>query len=92
MHFLNLEHIRIGKNRVIDLQYLAVLRNLLQKVSVFSNVNAGAGYDFLTDGIDWRVGYLCKKLFKVVKKWSVLFGKYSQWSIHAHCANAFCSV
>ena len=67
IHFLNLQHIGVCKDRVVDLQYLTVLRDLLQKVSVFSNINAGAGNDFLTDGIDRRVCDLGKKLLEVVE-------------------------
>ena len=67
IHGFDLEHICICKDRMHDLQYMTVLWLLYKKVSVFTNIHTGRGYDFLTDSIDRRVGYLCKKLFKIIK-------------------------
>ena len=92
MHMLDLQHVRIGQDRVIHLQNLTVFRLLFQKVAVFSHINGGTGDDLLTDRIDWRVGNLCKKLFEIIKKRTVLFGKHSQRGIHTHGSRSFAAV
>ena len=84
IHIFNLQKIRVVENRVMNLQYLAVLSLLLQKVSVLSNINAGGGYDLLTDRIDRRIGYLCKHLLKIIKQRLYLAGKHWKRCIGTH--------
>ena len=89
VHIFQLHKVCIGQDRVVDLQHLAVLRCLFQQVAVFSYIDGGAGDDLLTDGVDRRIGYLGKQLFKVIKQWTVLGRKHCQRCIGTHCRNGF---
>ncbi len=80
-HVLDLQHIGVCQDRIVDFKYLAVLRILNKKVSVFSYVYTCGSNDLLTDGIDRRVCYLCKQLFEIVEQWIMLFGKYCKRGI-----------
>ena len=91
-HIFNLEHINICKDRVIDLEHLAVFRPLLQQIAVFSNIYRRAGNDFLTDRVNRRIGYLGKQLFEVVKQRMMHIGKYCKRSIYAHCSSALAAI
>ena len=67
IHRLNLQQICIGQNRIVNLYHLAVLCLFLQKIAVRSDINGCGCDDFLTNGIDRRIRYLGKHLFKIGK-------------------------
>ena len=71
-HMLDFQHIGVGQDWVIDFQYLTVFRLFLQKVPVFSNVYGSGCNHLFTDSINWRIGYLCEKLFEIVEQWLLL--------------------
>ena len=87
-HVLDLQHIGVCQDRVVDFKNLAVLRILNKKVSVFSYVYTCRSNDLLTDCIDRRVCYLCKKLFEVIEQRIMFLGKYCKRSIMSHSSNA----
>ena len=60
IHGFDLHQIGIGQNRIVDLDHMAVFRFFQQQISVFSDISGCRGDNFLTDRIDWRVGYLRK--------------------------------
>ena len=92
LHIFYLHQVRIGENRIVNLQNVTVFRHLLQQVSIGSDVNSGTGNHFLTDGIDGRVGYLGKKLFEIVEQRMIAFAQHGNGRIHTHGGNGFGSV
>ena len=70
---LDLQHICIGKDRILDLQHLAVLRFLFDQIAVFPHIDRRPCDNLLTDRIDGRIGHLGKELLKVIKQRAVLF-------------------
>lgn len=88
-HVLDLQHIGVCQDRVVDFKNLAVLRILNKKVSVFSYVYTCGSNDFLTDCIDRRVCYLCKASF-----WSNRTADNIPWKIlqEVSCPIAQCSL
>ena len=85
LHVFDLQHICIGQNRIVNLQYLAVFRLLLQQVSVFSHIYGGAGDNFFTNSVNRRICHLCKQLFEIVKQRLMLLREHSKWCICSHC-------
>ena len=73
-HMFDFQKVCIGQDRIFDLQYLTVFRLFLQNVSIFTNINRCGCDNLLTDGIDWRVCYLCKQLFEIVKQRLMIIG------------------
>ena len=92
VHVFDFQHVCIGQDRMIDFQYLAVFRLFMKQVSIFSDIDSCTGNDLFTDGIDWRIGNLCKKLFEIIKQRLMFLGKYSQRCINTHSRNTFCAV
>ena len=84
IHIFDLQKVCISQNRIFNPQNTAVLRLFMKKVSVFANICAGTCYYFLTDGVDWRIGYLGKTLTEVVKQRLRLFAEHWQWRIMSH--------
>ena len=59
-HVLNLQKINICKDRIIDLEHLAVFCFFFQKISVCSDVYSRGCYHFLTDCVNRWICNLCK--------------------------------
>ena len=84
LHRLDLHQVDVGQNRVVDLQYLTVLRPLLQEVAVLADVDGRRGHDFLTDRVDRRVGHLRKQLFEVIKQRLMVTRKRCKRCVNTH--------
>ena len=92
LHILNLQHVRVCQNRIINPKHLTVLRLLFEQVALDACINGLRGNDFLTDCIDWRICNLCKQLLEVVKQRLMTLGKYGQRGVDSHCTRAFSSI
>ena len=92
LHVFDLQKVRAGQDRILNLQYLAVVRRLLQQVPVFPCIDRGAGDDLLPDGVNGRIGHLGKQLFKIIEQRTGLLGEYRQRGVHPHGGNALASV
>ena len=68
LHILNLEQIRIGKNRIVDSKYLTVSCCLFKNISVRSKIHCCRCDNLLSESINRRIRNLCKKLLKIVKQ------------------------
>lgn len=68
IHMANLEHIHRSQNRVVDFEYRAVFGLFLQEVTARAKIGGGIGDNFLTNGVNRRVGDLSKHLLKIVKE------------------------
>ena len=91
-HMLDFQHIRVGKDGIVDFQYLAVLSLFLQKISLLPHIHRGAGDNFLPDGVNGRIGYLGKELLEIVKQGALFLGKHCQGSVHAHGGDPLTAV
>ena len=80
----DLHQIHTGQNRMIDLQHAAVLRLLIQKVSIGTNVNRGIRDHLLTQGIDRGIGNLGKQLLEIIEQQLVLSGEHGKRNIMSH--------
>ncbi len=72
-HLLNLQHVCVGEDRVIDFQHLAVFRLFLQNISVLPHIDRRTCDNLLPDGINRRISNLCEKLLKIVKQRPLFF-------------------
>ena len=68
----NLEQVQVAEDRILNLQYMAVLRPLLQQITVCTNIYGAGGDNLLPVRIDGRIRHLGKQLFEVVKKGLIL--------------------
>ena len=71
LHIFDLQHIRVGQDRIFDFKHLAVLRLLFQKITLYAHIHGLGCDDLFPDGVNRRIGNLCKELFKVIKQWLV---------------------
>ena len=92
IHGFDLQQICIRQYRIVDLNHLAVFSFFFQKIAVRSDINRCRCHNFLTDGIDWRIGYLCKHLFKIRKQWLRLIAQNRKRCIHTHGSNWLCTI
>ena len=91
-HVFDLQHIRVGQDRIVDLQYLTVDRLFLQQISVTSHIYAGGGDDLFPDGVNGRIGHLSKQLFEVIEQRLMLMVQYGEGRIHTHGADSFGAI
>ena len=80
----NLEHIRLGEDRIFDFQNVAVLGTLLEDIAVLAYVNARVGNDFLADSVKRRISYLCEELVEVVEERRRLLVERRERNITSH--------
>ena len=92
LHALNLQDIRVRQNRMVDAKQSAVFRGLLQHISFLAHIHGGRGDDFLTDGVDGRIGNLGEPLLEIVKKRRMLLGQCRQRGVDTHGSDALGSV
>ena len=71
-HILDLKQVGFRKDGVLHLKDFAVFRPFFQDVPLLAHIHGGGGHDFLPYCINGRIGNLCKKLFKIIKKGLVL--------------------
>ena len=84
VHILDLQKIQVGKDRIIDLQHMAVFRLFFQQISVLSYIDSPGSHDLLPLCIDRRIGHLGKKLLEIIKQRLICFRKGCDRGIHAH--------
>ena len=63
-----------------------------KSAQLIANSNDADKVVFLTDRIDRRGCYLCKKLLEVIEQRIMFLGKYCKGSIMSHGSDAFCAV
>ena len=66
-------------------------RTLPQQVAAGTHIDRGVGDDFLTDGVNGRVGNLGKELLEVVEQRLVILAQHGQRDVDAHGAGGLCS-
>ena len=84
IHGLDLHQVGGGEDGVADLQHPAVLRPLLEQVSVVPHVDGGVGDNLLPDGVDGRVGHLGEELLEVVEQGLLPAVQHRQGDVGAH--------
>ena len=84
LHMPDLHQVRRGEDRVVDLEHLAVLRLFLEEVAVVADIDGGVCDYLLADGVDGRIGDLCKELFEVVEQRLPPVVQYGQGNIDPH--------
>ena len=92
VHMLDFQQIRVGEDRIVYLQHLAVFRALQEDVSFPSDVHAGVSDDLFPGRVDGRVSHLGEALLKVIKQRLALSGQGRQRRIHAHGGDALRAV
>ena len=92
LHVLDLQKIRVGQDRIVDLQHIAVLRHFLQHVSLPSHIDGGRGHDLLPYGVNGRVGHLGKQLLEIMEQRMMCLAQHRQRRIHSHGGNGFRTV
>ena len=70
----------------MNLQHVAVLRALLEEITILTHVNAVRSNNLLTLSIDRRICNLCEELLEIVEKWLILIRECRDWSINSHRA------
>ncbi|MNN18946.1 hypothetical protein D3C81_1321660 [compost metagenome] len=85
----DLREILVGEDRRFQRNLPAALRFRLQQVAFRPDRGGCRSNQLLTDGIDRRIGYLRKHLFKVVVETLRTVREHSQRGIVAHGSNSF---
>ena len=68
LHIFDFQQVRLRQDGIFHPQNLAVLRVFLQDIALLSHIDGGGGDNLLPDGVNGRIGYLSKELFKVVEQ------------------------
>ena len=84
VHVLDFQQVRVGENRVVHLQHLAVLFLFLQEVAVRPDVNGRRRHHFLADGVNRRVCHLGEQLLEIAKQRMAVFRQYRQRDVDTH--------
>ena len=92
LHILDLHQIRVGQDRMIDAQRLAVILLLLQHISRLAEIDRRGGNHLLTDGVDGRVCHLGKQLLEIVEQRLMLLGEDRQGRIDSHSPDLLSAV
>ena len=75
----------VGQDRMWQTHHLAIALIGVQNARTYATYVLGeTHHKVLTDGVDGRVGNLCKLLTEVVKENLWLVGKYGKWSVITH--------
>ena len=56
----NLDKVKVAEDRILNLQYMAVLRSLLQQIAVCAQIHGTGGDNLLPVRIDGWIRHLCK--------------------------------
>ena len=67
INILNLHHVKIGKNRILNLEHLTVTRLFFKQITVLTYIYCCRGYNLLSCRINGRIGYLGKQLLEIIK-------------------------
>ncbi len=89
LHTLDFHQIRIGQNRIMNLQDIAVSGRLFQDVAVRPDIDRGGRHHLLADGVDRRVGHLGKLLLEIVKQRMMGCGENRKGRVNPHGRNSF---
>ena len=91
-HIFNFQNVRIRQNRMIDAQETAVLRLLLQHISILAHIDRRGGHNLLTDRVDGRVRYLGEALLEIIEQRLMLVGQGRDGRIDTHGGDALAAV
>ena len=84
IHRLDLEQVGLGQDRVLDLQYLAVVGVFLQQVALRTDIDGGGGDNLLAQRIDRRVCDLREHLLEIFAQGRAGVAQNGQRGIAAH--------
>ena len=91
-HVFELEDIGGGKDRVVNLENLAVRGLFLQDISRRTDINGGRGDDLLADSVDRRICYLREELLEVVEQRLRLVRERGDRLVGAHRGDRLAAV
>ncbi len=86
--FIRSVFVRIGLLILSTLQFSGFSSKRFPSVPIYRR----RCYNLLTDGIDWRVGYLCKQLLKIIKQRLTVSGQHRKRCICTHRSGSFNAV
>ena len=81
---LDLHKLDAREDRVLHLEHAAVVRLILQQITIGADVDGRIRDDLLAEGVDRRVRNLCEELLEVVEQQLVLLAEYRKRDIVAH--------
>ena len=92
VHGLDFQEVGLSQNRVVDLQYLAVVGILFEQIALCADVDGGRGDDLLAQCVDGRVCDLREHLLEVFAQRRAGVAQNGQRGIRTHCPGGLAAV
>ena len=84
VHLPELRHLRVGEDRMLDLEHVGVFGAGIKDVALVSEVNGEGHHQFLPDRVDRGVADLRENLLEVVVEQARSVGEYGKRSVVPH--------